>query len=57
MELKEQDVMVRKRVIFSNYPSTNADQKADPQMRAIANMNVKPIAVSHTGENPMGRRL
>lgn len=45
-----------KRLIWSNYLSTNAGQEADPQMRVTANMNVKPISVSHTQENPVGNR-
>lgn len=56
MEVKFQDVMVRKRLISSNYPLTNSEQKADPQMGATANVNVKTITVSHTEENPMGRK-
>lgn len=56
MEVKYQDVAVRKRLISSNYPLTNAEQKADPQMGATANVNVKTITVSHTEENLMGRR-
>jgi len=31
-------------------------KKQTPQMRATANMNVKPITVCHEEENPMGRR-
>lgn len=56
MKVKYQDELMTKRIILSNYLSTSAGKKADPQTRVTANMNVKPITVSYTEENPMGNR-
>lgn len=56
VKVKYQDELMTKRIILSNYLSTSAGKKADPQTRVTANMNVKPITVSYTEENPMGNR-
>lgn len=42
--------------VWSKHPSSSAEPKAKPQMRATAHMNVHPITLSRTAENSMGGR-